>query len=133
MARGETRPPEVKAAALAALMTGQSVDAVAEQYKLPRGTVLDWKRQAKLATDAVRTEKTGETNIIALVDRYLARNLETLAIQAEQFADRGWLAKQSASEAAVLHGVMVDKAVRILQASEAASADPEESDEEGSE
>lgn len=133
MAQGKARPPEVKAAVLAALMTGQSVDAVAEEYQLPRGTVLDWKRQARLATEVVRTEKSGGPDIIALVDKYLAKNLETLAIQAEHFADRSWLTKANAADAAVLHGVLVDKAVRILQASEAANAPEPEGDEEGAE
>lgn len=114
-------------------MTGQSVDAVAEQYKLPRGTVLDWKRQAKLATDMVRTEKSGETDILALIDTYLARNLETVALQAEQFRDRDWLLKYAPSEAAVLHGVLVDKAVRILQAAEAANGAEPEAEEAGAE
>jgi hypothetical protein len=118
---------------LAALLTGQSIDAVADEYKLPRGTVLDWKRQARLAVDMVRTEKTGETDIVGLLDAYLARNLETVAIQAEAFRDRTWIFKYSPSEAAVLHGVLVDKAVRILQASEAAGAPEVEAAEEAAE
>lgn len=132
MSKGKARPPETKAAVLAALMTGQSVDAVAEAYSVPRGTVLDWKRQAKLATEVVRTVKTDGPDIVGLIDSYLVKNLETLAIQAEQFRDRDWLSKQPASEAAVLHGVLVDKAVRILQAAEAANAPADAGDEEGS-
>lgn len=132
MAQGKAHSPALKAAVLAALMTGQAVDVVAAEYHLPKKTIQEWNRQAKLAAQVVQTEKTGETDIVGLLDTYLARNLETLAVQAEQFSDRGWLAKQSASEAAVLHGVLVDKAVRILQAAEAASA-PADADEESSE
>jgi hypothetical protein len=39
-----------------------------------------------------------------------------LQIQAEAFSDKQWLAKQDASDVAVLHGVMTDKAVRLLEA-----------------
>ena len=133
MAQGKARPAELKAAVLAALMTGQSVDAVADQYSVPRGTVLDWKRQAKLATEVVRTEKDGGSDIVALIDRYLVRNLETVTAQAEFFSDPGWLAKANAADAAVLHGVLVDKAVRILQAAEAANAPDPEGDTESPE
>lgn len=105
---------------MAALLTGQSSDAVAASYNLPIQTVLDWQRQARLANEVVQSEKKGESNIAGLIDRYLVRNLETISVQAEHFADRSWLAEQPAAEAAVLHGVLVDKAVRILEALEGA-------------
>lgn len=35
--------PEVKAAVIAALLSGQSVSSVAEEYNIPKGTVKGWK------------------------------------------------------------------------------------------
>lgn len=37
---------EVKAAAMASLLEGQSVSAVAKEYEIPKGTVSNWKRSA---------------------------------------------------------------------------------------
>ena len=47
---------------------------------------------------------------------YLRANLAALEAQAEQFADKAWLKGQDASELAVLHGVMTDKAIRLMEA-----------------
>ncbi len=51
-----------------------------------------------------------------LLVKYLETNLRTLAAQSAVFADEEWLKKQSASEVAVLHGVIIDKTVRLLEA-----------------
>ena len=39
----KAHPPEKQAAVIAALLEGQSVKAVAEEYNIPRGTVSGWK------------------------------------------------------------------------------------------
>ena len=51
-----------------------------------------------------------------LLLEYLSTALETLQTQAEFFSDEAWLAKQNAADVAVLHGVITDKAVRLLEA-----------------
>jgi len=104
-------PPEVKAAAMAALLAGQGTAEVARAYKLPESTVSRWK--AKARKEAGRSDDVG-----ALLLDYLTENLETLRSQARTFRDEAWLKKQSAADAAVLHGVMTDKAVRLLEALE---------------
>jgi transposase-like protein len=117
MARGKAHPPELKAAVLAALLTGQAVDAVATAYKLPRQTVLEWQRQARTVAEVVQTEKTA--GLGDLLADYLRESLTTLAVQARVFRDEAWLKRQPASDAAVLHGVSVDKAIRLLEALDA--------------
>lgn len=106
---------DIKAAVLAALLAGQSVSEVARQYNLPEGTVKSWKARMKpaetIATDATQKKQIGE-----LLLEYLEANLITLKEQMKVFSDPTWLKKQSASELAVLHGVMTDKAVRLLEA-----------------
>lgn len=129
MARGKAHPPELKAAVLAALLIGQSVDAVAEEYSLPADTVRNWSREAKTAAQLLATEK-GGLDIGERIAHYLDKSLETLAVQVEHFRDREWLGRQDAADAAVLHGVLVDKVVRILQAAEAAG---QRSDEDAAE
>lgn len=106
---------ETKAAAMAALLTGQSVSSVAREYKIPKGTASNWKRQAQRVP--VQPEGTQKAAAIGeLLLEYLQSSLAALKAQTVVFADPVWLAKQEASQLAVLHGVMTDKAVRLLEA-----------------
>lgn len=107
--------PVVKAAVMSALLTGQSVTSAAKEYNLPKGTVSGWKRQAFKKAGMVDPQ-TQKAEIGNLITGYLASNLRALAVQAEVFSDRDWLKKQDANQLAVLHGVMTDKAVRLLEA-----------------
>ena len=109
--------PEVKAAAMAALLAGQGVCDVAREYALPETTVSRWKAQVR--ADAGRSDDIGEL----LLD-YLAENLKTLRVQAVAFRDRDWLREQNASEAGILHGILTDKAVRLLEALDGSGVQP---------
>lgn len=110
--------PETKAAIMAALLAGQSVSSIAKEYEIPKGTVSNWKREAYRELEPeVQSERTQKkARIGELLLEYLEANLKALKAQAEQFADARWLSKQQADEAAVLHGVMTDKAIRLLEA-----------------
>lgn len=107
---------ETKAAVVAALLAGQSTGEVAKEYKIPHGTVRSWKSRQTNGEDVaiVATEK--KKQVGDLLVEYLEANLNALKIQAKVFSDEAWLKKQSAADAAVLHGVMTDKAVRLLEA-----------------
>ncbi len=113
MAKRRKYEPTVKAQVLAALLTGQGAEKVAQQYQVPVGTVRGWKAKAK-ADNGVITQK--KEKIGELILEYLTVSLSTLKKQAEFFADETWLRKQDASSVAVLHGVLADKAVRLLEA-----------------
>ncbi|GIV73552.1 helix-turn-helix domain-containing protein [Caldilinea sp.] len=115
MARGlpERYPDEVKAQVMAALLAGQSVSAVAQEYNIPKGTVSNWKRKAH---QAMAGESLGRKSLDELLFAYVAENLATLREQVRVFRDRDWLRGQSASEVAVLHGVLADKTIRLLEA-----------------
>lgn len=107
---------ETKAAVMASLLAGQSVGEVARQYSVPAATVRSWKsRQANgegVATVATeKKEQVGE-----MLVGYLQEVLLTLQQQAVFFRSKDWLQKQDASSAAVLHGVLADKATRLLEA-----------------
>jgi transposase-like protein len=108
----------VRAAAMTALLEGQSVSAVAKQYKIPKGTISDWKKKAiSYAADGVASEPTQKRGEIGdLLLDYLRTMLCTLKVQAEHFGDKDWLREQGANELAVLHGVSTDKAIRLLEA-----------------
>lgn len=102
-----------KAAVMAALLTGQSINYVAKEYKIPRGTVASWSRE--LSRDHTvsyeKRERLGEL----IIDNVEAELLTTIAMQ-DVFRDKEWLKKQSASELAVLYGVIKDKTLRVLEA-----------------
>jgi transposase-like protein len=106
--------PELKAQVMAALLAGQSVSTVSKQYNIPAGTVGRWNAESKDVVGSLRREKKGAIGDLLL--EYLTINLKTLTAQSETFADREWLLAHSPSEAAVLHGVLVDKTVRLLEA-----------------
>src|SRR3954471_4679436 len=109
----QAHPPEMKAAVLAALLTGQRVGEVAEKYKLPQTTVSEWNKQAKaLLTNAIRSEK-APLDVDAGLSKYLEAALAAITVQVEHSTDRAWLREQDASSFAVLHGVMVDKIIRL--------------------
>lgn len=112
-----TYSPEIKAAVMAALLAGQGVAEIAAEYRLPEGTVKSWrsrlKRQDAPVAD-VAPEKREEVGDLLL--RYLRATLLTLEQQTVAFRDPEWLRKQPAGEVAVLHGVLTDKAIRLLEA-----------------
>jgi len=102
-----------RAAVMAALLGGQSISSVASEYKIPRGTVATWSSKLPKNQTVSNTKK---EEIGDLLLEYLGANLKALRIQVEQFASVEWLNKQNAADVAVLHGVMTDKAVRLLEA-----------------
>src|SRR6266540_277849 len=111
MSERQTYSDETKAAVMAALLTGQSLSYVAKEYKIPKSTIANWSTEAR-KQGFVPNEK--REHLGELLIQYLETSLVTLRTQVELFADAIWLHKQSASEVAVLHGVIADKAVRLL-------------------
>ena len=101
---------------MAALLQGQSVSSCARTYKIPKGTVSDWKRKAEAEAEGVGANPTQKKEIGDLLVEYLQANLKALRVQAEAFSDTQWLGKQDAASLATLHGVMTDKAVRLIEA-----------------
>lgn len=104
--------PEEKAAVMAALLAGQSVSQAAATYRIPRGTIAAWSGEVR----RMQTDPNTKKDIGDLLVRYLESNLQALTAQMEVFSDRKWLEKQSASEVGVLHGILADKAIRLLEA-----------------
>jgi len=102
--------PEIRAEVLSALLEGQAISKVSDDYKIPLSTIQNWRKRERQGAYGRSTE-VGDMLVV-----YMQKSLEALTKQAEKFADFDWLDKQSASELAVLHGVMTDKVIRILEA-----------------
>lgn len=112
---------------MAALLEGQSVTAIAAAFKLPKSTVSGIKRDMD-PSDLAQIEPEKRARLGDLIERHLTSSLEACEAIAEHATDGRWLAKQSASELAVLYGVMTDKAVRIIEATQMAHGDDSESE-----
>ena len=106
-----------RAAVMAALLTGQSVTQVAEEYKLSKASVSRIKSSIdpKIVEQA-ETEKRKDLNELLL--ELVTTNIETLTAQSLIVRDSGYIKAQSADNLAVLYGVIADKTVRILAALE---------------
>ena len=86
-----------------------------QNRNVPRGTVSDWRKHAQDRGRIDPTQKEDAPSIDALLRDYVNENLKTLREQAKVFRDPEWLKKQDASSAAVLHGVLADKSIRLLE------------------
>jgi transposase-like protein len=104
---------ETRAAVMAALLAGQSVNAAAREYNIPPGTISHWKNKAPDLQNALNDQGAA---IGELLLSYLRENLATLRAQAVVFRNEQWLIRQNASDVAVLHGVLTDKAIRLIEA-----------------
>jgi Homeodomain-like domain len=113
--------PEIKAQVMAALLSGQRVAEIAERFGLNERTVRRW-REAELSV-IVQLKR---EQVLELTLGYLVANMKCLTAQCEVFSDANYLKAQSASENAVLHGVISDKGLNIFRALEAAEQEGEE-------
>lgn len=104
---------------MASLLAGQGVCEIAAQYNLPESTVTEWKSTLSLEQFVEIRRKKGE-KIERLLFSYLTQTLETLEAQAKVVSEREYIVKQPADSLAVLHGVMADKSIRLLEAIERA-------------
>ena len=109
---------ELKAQALAALLSGQSFSQVASAFRVPIGTLKSWKQRTNGDLDSLDASgsTTKRERIGELLLDYLEEGLTTLRAQVKVFRDEAWLKQQTASEVAVLHGVLADKQIRLLEA-----------------
>lgn len=103
-----------KAAALAEVAAGRPASDVARDYGIPEGTLRAWRHREEPLNPALAIAKREQVGELLL--GYLEANLAGLRAQVKVFADPAWLALQNAHDAAILHGVMTDKAIRLLEA-----------------
>jgi transposase len=109
--RGKAHSDETRAAVMAALLAGQGVNDVAEQFKIPKQTV----SLINQSLDKFGLKK-AESKIPQLVETALEALLESVILIANKTKDDKWLSEQPADKLAVFQGVNCDKAFRILDA-----------------
>ena len=116
MPRGVEHTEDTKAAVMAALLAGQGVTDVATQYRLPKSTVSRMKNEL-LPEQLEKVEADKGKRIEDLLFGYLDAGITALTNQAELAGDVSYLKQFPPQQLAVLHGVMADKMVRIIEAS----------------
>ena len=121
MPRGKAHPPEVRAAVVAALITGAPPAAVCEEFNVPYTTAKDWLDAAtassslvRMSGDEQRTRR--ELDLEQLVGDLVASSIASLVAQAGFAAERGWFTAQDASGIAEYRGVEFDRLIRLLRA-----------------
>jgi transposase-like protein len=104
---------ETKAAVMAALLAGQSINAVAREFKIPKGTVSGWKVKSERVVGSAtqKSAEVGEKLILLLVTE-----LDSLIETSKVARDPTWIKKQNAADLAVFLGVKHDKVGRMLEA-----------------
>lgn len=119
--------PEIRAAALAALLAGQSVSQVAKEYRIPKGTVSNWKnrRASEVPNDGTqKAQPTEQSESVGdLLVKLLRANLDGLIAAAAVMQDAEWLRKQGATELGTFLGITHDKTVRMLEAMDRSAAE----------
>lgn len=107
----QTYSDELRAAALAdVVIIGQG--ATCAKYGIPRSTLGLWQQTYVTRQDLVlKKDRIGELAIT-----YLEANLQALTAQAHVASQPDYIERQSAGELAILHGVLADKSLRLLEA-----------------
>jgi hypothetical protein len=122
--QGKRIPDSTRAAVVAALLEGQAVTKVADDYKIDKATVSRLKKAipAELLQE-VATKK--EIDIAGKIADHLNASFEALTNILAVTKDAAWLNKQNASDLATFSGVTADKVFRVLEAIENAQSTTE--------
>jgi len=90
---------------------------VAAKYGINPHTVRRWKSENNITAIATIVDRSVKRERIgALLVEYLEANLNALISQAYVTTDPNYVNRQPAESLAILHGVMGDKAIRLLEA-----------------
>ena len=104
--------PEIRAAVIAALLTAESERSVARRFGISRNTVRAWHQEL----DSIPLVAPQKKALAEQLFDYLSESIDTLTGQVRFAGNSAWLRQQSAEALAILHGVMFDKTVRLLEA-----------------
>ena len=101
---------QLKAAAMAALLSGESAHKVARRFDLSRTTVRRWRDQAwATVQNGPQKSEIGDQLL-----GYVGESLETQRVHLRAVRDPEWLRRQSARDLAMLHGTVFDQMTRLF-------------------
>ncbi len=113
MARGKRISDEIRAQIIAALLQGQGVNDVAEEYKIAKQTVSNIKKAIGGELGQVGTKK---RDLSEMIYEYLDEGFKTSIAELQAIREPSYLPKQDIASIATHFGVLSDKLFRILSA-----------------
>lgn len=107
-------PVEIRWAAIAAILAGETQERIAQLFDIDQSTVSRWKKNIReeLANMATEQREQIEINIFITI----VKTQHAIQAQLNVFSDPQWLKRQSAAELGILHGILHDKSIRLLEA-----------------
>lgn len=119
MPRGKAHPPEIRARAVAEMVTGCTVPDVCERYGLPDQTARDWLADALssgFAREPGGARDIARQDLSDLVTILVEEVVITLTDQSRFARNVDWLSRQDASGLAAYRGTDLDRLIRLLPA-----------------
>lgn len=107
---------EVKAAAVAAVLAGESVSSVAKQFGVSRAAIVEWRDKTGITGEVTPVAQQKKHDLGMQVYGLLEDSIAHLRFQLRVTADEEWIKRQTANDLAIYHGVIADKTVRLLAA-----------------
>jgi transposase-like protein len=119
---------EVKAKVMAGLLAGNAAPYLAKKYNVKIHTIYSWKYKIDGMTSQaglkdLNTKKAEQ--IAELLWETCVEHFKAQIAICRQFQDSAWLNKQAADNLALSDGILNDKGIRILEASEPDQEIPE--------
>lgn len=112
--------PEVVAQIQTRILQGIKPAEIVKELNVSHSTVS--RAKAKISSELLEKLSREQAGIVVdLVMTQLETGLEASIAIAEQAKDAKWRGEQKANELATLYGVITDKSIRLLEASEAAA------------
>jgi hypothetical protein len=124
-------PPEVRAAAVAAVATGEQPSAVAKRFGISQGLLHGWCEQDLPPVDLTEVSRSDlartrtRERMAGLIYDCIGDILGTVRNQLRAASDEEWLARQDAGDVAAILDREIDGAIRLLAGFRPPERDPE--------
>lgn len=115
--------PEIKAAALADVLAGMSVNAAAKKHGVSRQGIVNWQLEAGVIAPVLQPEESSRVG--AALERYMCAVLDALTDQVAKTRQVDWLAKHGVDGFAKLHRTLTEGVAGVVAAQEIGAAEEE--------
>lgn len=107
-------PVAVRWAVLAALLAGETQERIAQLFDIDQSTVSRWKKNIREELGKLAQEQREQIELNIFIT--ILKTQHAIQSQLDVFTDPQWIKRQSAEELGILHGILHDKSIRLLEA-----------------
>ena len=107
---------KTKSAAIEAVLQGQEIAFVAQQFDIPHQTLRSWMRRADIKINKVKPSPANADRIGGLLIDVVQAELEGLRSIADMLKDQEWIQSQRADNLAALFAIISDKNMQKIEA-----------------